>query len=81
MNGDPKSFGRLLCLLADRRIAVRFDGKDLRWRARVGAVDDETLRLLRQFKAPLRQALGPDRLPEPEQGNNRRRQGVGSDRY
>jgi hypothetical protein len=65
MNADPKGFGGLLTLLADRRIAVRFEGKKLRWRAPAGMVDTDVLRLLRRFKWPLRQALGPDRLPEP----------------
>ena len=65
MNADPKGFGGLLALLADRRIAVRFEGKKLKWRAPTGMVDRDVLRLMRRFKWPLRQALGPDRLPEP----------------
>jgi hypothetical protein len=66
MNADPRAFGRLLCLLADRHIVLRFEGTRLLWRAPPEAMDREVLRLVRRFKTALRQAFGPDRLETVE---------------
>jgi hypothetical protein len=66
MNADPRAFGRLLCLLADRHIVLRFEGTRLIWRAPPDAMDREVLRLVRRFKTALRQAFGPDLLEKIE---------------
>ena len=64
MNADPREFGRLLCLLVDRSISIRFEGERMLCEAERGAIDDDVLALLKRFKGPLRQAYGPERLPE-----------------
>jgi hypothetical protein len=66
MNADPEAFGRLLNYIVDNRITIWFDAAGLHWSAREKHVDAEFLRLLRRFKEPLRQAYGPDRLPDVE---------------
>jgi hypothetical protein len=64
MNANPNEFGRLLATILDRRVDVWFEGDRLHWGAVEDEVDTELPRLLRRYKTPLRQALGPDTLPE-----------------
>ena len=61
---DPRAFSRLLELIIDRGVTIWFDASGMHWSAGEDAVDAELLRLLRRFKEPLRQAWGPERLPE-----------------
>lgn len=63
MNANPTDFSRLLDILCERGVSIRFDGDRLHWEAYDDDVDSELLTLLRRFRNPLRQAYGPDRLP------------------